>query len=45
MDNRSGPHFTRAGDNTLEILSNEQRAFYADNGYLVLKAHLPDDII
>ncbi|MEP0940602.1 MAG: phytanoyl-CoA dioxygenase family protein [Rhizobiaceae bacterium] len=29
----------------MEILSNEQRAFYADNGYLVLKAHLPDDII
>jgi ectoine hydroxylase-related dioxygenase (phytanoyl-CoA dioxygenase family) len=29
----------------MEFLSEEQRAFYADNGYLVLEAHLSADII
>lgn len=29
----------------MEMLSQEQCAFYAENGYLVLQAHLPDDII
>lgn len=29
----------------MEVLSNAQRDFYDDNGYLVLEAHLPKDII
>ena len=29
----------------MEYLSEEQRAFYARNGYLVLEGHLPGDMV